>query len=427
MVQQTTLPEEALKRINEIGEADILVGIPSFNNGKTIGHVVKAVNAGLAKYFPKAKSVLINSDGGSSDGTPELVAEATVSDYKTILINHPLYTVHKITTPYHGLPGKGSAFRTIFRIAELLKVKACAVVDSDLRSITPEWIDLLLSPVYNEGFEFVAPLYLRHKYDGTITNSVVYPLTRSLYGKRIRQPIGGEFGFSGNLASRYLTYDVWHTDVARFGIDIWMTTIAIAGGFNVCQSFLGAKIHDVKDPGADLAGMMIQVVGSLFSLMESNVSVWKEVKNSESTPVFGFQFGVGTEPINVNVERMINIFKLGLHDLKEIWAQILQPENLKELERLEKKKKKGFRIPKELWVKLIFDFALAYHKKIIAHEHLIKSLIPLYMGRTASFVMEAEKSSAEEVEGILEELCFEFEREKDYLIERWDEKGGDEL
>ena len=50
----------------------------------------------------------------------------------------------------------------------------------------------------------MAPLYARHKYDGTITNTVTYPLTRALYGHRIRQPIGGDFGVSGDLVRHYL-------------------------------------------------------------------------------------------------------------------------------------------------------------------------------------------------------------------------------
>ncbi len=141
-------------------------------------------------------------------------------------------------------------------------------MDADLRSITPEWIELLIKPVLEEGYDYVAPYYMRHKYDGTITNTIVYPLTRALYGKRIRQPIGGDFGFSGRLASFYLDKDVWESDVARFGIDIWMTTTAVANGFKICQAFLGAKIHDAKDPGADLSAMLHQVVGSVFDLME---------------------------------------------------------------------------------------------------------------------------------------------------------------
>jgi len=60
-------------QLEKIQETDILIGIPSYNNVRTIGQVVRAVMAGLAKYFPKAKAILINSDGGSTDGTQEEV------------------------------------------------------------------------------------------------------------------------------------------------------------------------------------------------------------------------------------------------------------------------------------------------------------------------------------------------------------------
>ncbi|HMA53957.1 MAG TPA: glycosyltransferase, partial [Acidobacteriota bacterium] len=266
---------------------DILIGIPSFNNAKTIGHVVRAVEAGLNKYFPGSRSILVNSDGGSSDGTADVVRQAS-ADLDAVLVDHRAGGFRKLVTPYHGVPGKGSAFRTIFEIARQLGARACAVVDADLRSITPEWIELLIKPVLEEGYDYVAPYYMRHKYDGTITNTIVYPLTRALYGKRIRQPIGGDFGFSGPLASFYLEKDVWDSDVARFGIDVWMTTTAIANGFKICQAFLGAKIHDAKDPGADLSAMLHQVVGSVFDLMEEYAPTWRAVAGSEPVATFGF-------------------------------------------------------------------------------------------------------------------------------------------
>ena len=133
--------------------------------------MVRAIQGGFAKYFPDQRTLIINSDGGSSDGTAEVVAQASIDDMGTLLARHPLRTVHRIITPYHGIPGKGSALRTVFGAATMLNAKACAVVDSDLRSITPEWVDLLISPVLRERFDFVAPLYHRHKYDGTITNA----------------------------------------------------------------------------------------------------------------------------------------------------------------------------------------------------------------------------------------------------------------
>lgn len=271
-----------------------------------------------------------------------------------------------MTTPYHGIPGKGSAFRTIFEIAKTLNVKACAVVDSDLKSITPEWIDLLLRPVMEIGYDYVTPCYLRHKYDGTITNSIIYPLTRALYGKRIRQPIGGEFAFSGNLAAFFLIKDVWDTDVAKYGIDIWMTTTAIANNFKICQSFLGAKIHDPKDPVTDLSAMLYQVIGSAFDLIETYHDVWKNINDSHPVPTFGFRYVVGLEPVAVNIEKMIDRFRLGTKELSTIWETFMS-KNLRDFvcNKLSRVPKETFNIPDEVWVEIIYSFAIAYHKKIL--------------------------------------------------------------
>jgi glucosylglycerate synthase len=409
------------ERLRELGRVDLVVGIPSFNSARTIGHVVRAATAGFAKYFPGERAVIVNSDGGSKDGTPDVVSAAGFSSPGAILVSHPLTPVQKIITPYHGIPGKGSAFRTIFAIAQQLGARACAVVDSDLRSITPEWIHLLLGPVLQQGFDYVAPLYLRHKYDGTITNSIVYPLTRALYGQEVRQPIGGDFGFSGRLAAHYLTKPVWETNVARFGIDIWMTTTALADGFQVCQAFLGAKIHDAKDPGADLADMLVQVVSSVFDLMETYRDRWEKVEGAREVPLFGFPHGVGLEPISVNVERMLGIFRQASRDLAEVWQQALTPETLAEV--VQVAAAQPFHFPDAVWVKVVYDFAVAYHRRALPAEQLLRSLVPLYLGRTASFVLQTAESDAEEVEAVIRRLADEFVHGKGYLRERWTMTG----
>src|SRR5499425_1504053 len=246
-----------------------MVGIPSFKNAATIGYVVRAAQAGLVQYFPDLRPVLVNSDAGSPDGTQRVVVETEPPDYIEQIL------LVRLTYPeIDGVGGKGAALRTIFEIAAALEVQALVVVDSDLRSIVPEWIELLAGPILKGGYDYVAPLYSRYKYDGTITNTVTYPLTRALYGNRIRQPIGGDFGVSGDLVRHYLSLDDWTDDISRFGIDIWMTTSALTGGFAVCQARLGAKVHDPKDPGADLGPMFRQVVSTILRLAVEHPSKW---------------------------------------------------------------------------------------------------------------------------------------------------------
>jgi glycosyltransferase involved in cell wall biosynthesis len=411
--------KEVQHQLERIGKADILIGIPSYNNARTIGHVVRAVQAGLAKYFPLHKAVLVNSDGGSFDGTMDVVHNTAIEDFQSILLHHRVEPVSKIVTPYQGIPGKGSAFRTIFEIADALDVKACAAVDSDLRSITPEWIELLLKPLLQADFDYVAPLYHRHKFDGTITNSIVYPLTRALYGKRVRQPIGGDFGFSGRVARFFLEKDVWQTDVARYGIDIWMTTTAVANRFRIAQAFLGAKIHDPKDPGADLSAMLYQVVNAAFELMETYKGVWKQVRASEEVPTFGFQYTVGLEQVSVNVDRMLMVFREGIENLRDIWIEVLGAGDFRDVESLVRASNKDFRFPVGLWTRSIYDYAIAFHKKKLPVPHLVKSLTPLYLGKTASFIKEMMDKDQEEAEEEIENLCLAFEENKEYLSRSW--------
>ncbi|MEN6534050.1 MAG: glycosyl transferase family 2 [Bryobacteraceae bacterium] len=423
-MSQSQLPGDALRAAESIRKADIVIGIPSYNNARTIGHVTRAACVGLAKYFPELTGVIVNSDGGSKDGTPQAVIEAGMEDANLLLLSTPLTGVHRLSFPYHGIPGKGSAFRMIFEMAERLGARGCAVVDSDLRSITPEWFDLLLRPVLFAGYDFVAPYYHRHKYDGTITNSIVYPLNRALYGLRVRQPIGGEFGISARLISRYLKRDDWETDVARYGIDIWMTTIALAEGFRVCQSFLGAKLHDAKDPGADLSAMLHQVVGSVFMLMREYEPVWRQRTGSQPVELFGFRFDVGLDPIEVNVDRMLTAFRHGCQELGEVWSMALRPETFEKVRKLAcdgKAASSSFHINDELWTKVVLDFACAYRKSGLSGGQLLRSLTPLYLARVASFVIETQSLVSAQVEQKIEELCLCFETMKPYLASRWDE------
>src|SRR6058998_1283743 len=273
----TSLTPAIRDEISRLGHADIMVGIPSFKNAATIGYVVRASQAGLVQYFPDLRPVLVNSDAGSPDGTARVVVETEPPDYvEQILLVRPTNKLSRVSLTYPEIDGVGG------------KVAALVVVDSDLRSIIPEWIELLAGPIVKGGYDFVAPLYARYKYDGTITNTVTYPLTRSLYGNRIRQPIGGDFGVSGDLVRHYLEQDDWTDDISRFGIDIWMTTSALTGGFAVCQTRLGAKIHDPKDPGSDLGPMFRQVVGTILRLAVANAETWLPIRGSHSVPAYGF-------------------------------------------------------------------------------------------------------------------------------------------
>lgn len=430
------LTPKTIEKVKKVKKVDILVGIPSYNSKNTIGHVIKAVRLGLTKYFPKFKSIIVNSDSGSTDNTRKIVRK-NMKDYKgleTILIAHEMHPymrslhtpISEMVTTFRGTPGKGKAFRRIFEIAHELKAKAVVVVDSDLRSITPEWIQLLAGPILFKNFDYVAPLYSRHKYDGTITNSLIYPLTRALYGKKIRQPIGGEFGFSAKVLDHFMEKDIWDTDVAYYGIDIWMTSVALANGYKVCQSFLGAKIHNPKSV-ATLPPMFKQVIGTIFSLIEENQDKWKKIKGSKNIPTFGFQARVIPEEAHQNFNELYNLFHKGVAKRYHIWQEILKKENYQGLKKVVLLSRKSFNFPARLWAKIIYDYILFYHRFMYTFMEMslpsvLESIIPLYLGFVASFVLKTKKMSNQEAEEVIEKICLEFEKLKPYLIDNWEKR-----
>lgn len=415
MNYDTALRSYTSKRIEEIESADILIGIPCFNNEQTIQHVIRMVSHGLANHYKDMRSVIFVADGGSTDDTREVAKEFEIKPWQ-----------EKLVSIYRGTGGKGTALRSVFEAATRLNVKVCAMVDSDLRSITPDWVKYLLEPVLDKGYQFVSPVYVRHKYDGTITNNIVYNLTRALYGKRIRQPIGGDFALSKDVARFYIDQDVWVTDVARFGIDIWMTTNVITQGFRICQSNLGVKIHDVKDPGQHLGPMFRQVLSALFSLMEQNESFWRNVTGSRPVELFGFEGSLEPEPVKVNLDGMIDLFKTGFQQFSPLWKEIFSEQCFGEIEQATHLRSTDFHLATEIWVKILFELAATFHRWQVNRNKLLDLVTPLYYARVASFVCQSLEMTSEEAERLVEEQAVQFEKQKGYLIQVWNEKSGRE-
>jgi len=408
------LEEHVVKLINKIKRVDIVVGIPSFNNAGTIFNVIKNFNRGLKKYYPEFKCLIVNSDGGSKDKTVELAKECWTSE-----------GIEKVVTYYNGPPGKGSAFRTIFEIARRLNAKVCVVSDADTRSITPQWTRALVDPVLYRGYGYVTPYYSRDKHDGTITNALVYPTTRALYGLKIRQPIGGDFAFSNGFLQIITRKEYWerYSYISKFGVDIWMTTTAINDGFRVCQTVLGAKVHNTKDPGKDLSSMFIQVVGTMFGLMRKYEYRWRNVKRSiQGTTTGEFKF-FEVEKVSVNFDELMKKFYEGYEKYKNVWRTIFDRKTCLELDEkvLMSLPKEKLVISIDLWAKIVYEFACAYNfVKTDEKELILESMLPLYFVRTASFIREAELFSDEIADAVVEGNAGVFERLKGYLIKRWD-------
>ncbi|MDY6971909.1 MAG: glycosyltransferase [Thermodesulfobacteriota bacterium] len=394
-----------------ISSAEIIVGIPSYNEADSISFPTDVASRGLTSYFPDQKSVIVNVDNNSPDGTRDAFLNTPTKIPK-------IY----ISTP-EGVKGKGNNFLNLFEAAVELNAKAVVVVDADLKSITPQWIQYLCEPLF-AGFNYVTPIYIRHKYDGSITNHIAYPLLRTLFGLRVRQPIGGDFGFSGRMARAFLSEKLWTERIGNFGIDIWMTTIAIARRFKVCQTFLGSpKSHRAKDPAKDLGPMFTQVVMTLFDLMIDFEYLWKDTTQSWPSSIFGFGLGANEKPpeVSVDIDALYNSFISGFDQYGELWEKIIPTSELIEIGKIKKIPKAQLYYPSDLWGRVLFSFAIAYRNNEIPRDRIIEAMIPFYHSRILSFVNKTGHMEIKECEEYFEAINRVFESEKYYLIKRWDE------
>jgi hypothetical protein len=427
LADETFLSDDLLRQLMSVGEVDLLVGILSHSSANTMRRAAHYVEKSLQQNFVRQRVAIISvegatvedsrSDEDSGDGQPES------SLYSKGLSS--LRTIHRITAGFNGTPSPGLALRTILSSADLLRAKACAVVSPATSSASPEWVANLLRPAFRDNFDFVAPLYSRHRFQGLLARNLLYPMTRALFGRRIRELYSDEWAFSSRLGTYGLNEDVWHEEPVRSRPEAWMGISAITSDFRCCQVYLGQKPPPPEGAGPDLVEVLRQTVGSLFWLLETHQQAWMERKGSEPVPTFGPEHAVTSEPMELNRTRMFEMFQTGVRELEPILETILSPETLLGIQSIATLDPQTFRFGADLWVTVLYEFAASYHHSVINRDHLVQALVPLYRGKIYSFIVEYADASAADLEEASENLCLEFERQKPYLTEKW--KAGVEV
>ncbi|GHS89764.1 glycosyl transferase [Campylobacterota bacterium] len=401
----SAIRDKTIAELKTVGNAEIVIGVPSYNCEETIGYVLEAAAFGLRKYYPNSKAVIFVSDGGSTDDTREKAFAADTGN------------ISKIVAIYRGASGKGTAFRQVFEAAVFLGARGLAIFESARKSITPEWVGNLLAPVLDNSFDFVAPVYKRYKFDAAITSTIAYNLTRAIYGTDISQPIGGDWALSDGFVKFLLSQDVWSGDITKYGVDIWMTTRAIVYNFRVAQARLGVKFHREKKPN-DLSTMFYQVVGTIFAMMDTDHDFWTNIKSVREPPIFGEYVGVEPPSFEVDKYALMDYFKNGFITFRSLWREILDDREYECLERLSLWENGTIELPIEIWVKIVYRYVWQYHKQERQRNKLLSTLIPLYSARVASLI-DALSNDAIDTTAYFEEQAKAFEKAKPELIAAW--------
>jgi hypothetical protein len=404
------LTAEQVKTVERLAPADVLVGVPALNDAGNIGAVLDAVASGLAKQSAGHRAALLVVDAGSQDGTWDAVRA-----WQATAPSVPALACLRLA----GLPQRGRAILGLLEAARGLGVRACGLVSGGLASFEPGWVERLLRPALDEEADYVSPAYSRPVSEGTLTTNLLAPMTRALYGRRIRQLLGGCAGMSGAFARRSLEACAGDGELVGHGMELWLATEAMASGARVVEAHLGPQQASPEPAQADLATTLVRVVGPLFNLMERYREVWGDIRGSAALPGTGGSPAVLPPAGGPHVDRMVRAFRLGLKDLLPVWEQIMPEETLGRLYPLALRDADEFAFPLPVWCGVVSDFAVACHERRLARDHLLRALAPLYLGRVAAFLREAQAGPAGQLPEIVETIGRAFEAEKERLVARW--------
>jgi len=401
--------------LTHLGPIEAVVGVVTLNNAETVDPILRAARRGAASNGGP-RTVVVHADGGSQDGTVTRAQDALRADDGA-----PVLSVPEPGIPRPGRElAKAGAIRAVFLLAKRLGARGCAVLDGAWLGAGPDWVGRLLTPVLVHDIDFVAPYYLRPRFAGAIVSSIVYPMTRALYGKRVRFPLAEDFACSPRLLERYLGQAaVWENDLIRTGPEVWLGTQALAGGLRLRQVVLGTKRPPVETAAEDLPQTLSRVLGALFAEVERTLSVWQKVRGSDPVELTGQLPPPDPGTVAIDVKRALDGFRLGQENLREIWGLVLPPLTLLELKKLARQPDEALRFPDALWARIVYDFALAYRVRTINRDHLLAAFTPLYLAWLGSFVSEAGAADGKMLENRIEQLCLRYEMEKPYLISRW--------
>ncbi len=398
------LDPSVVEQCKQMKPVDIMVGVLCKNVEATILNVLNVINEGLYRYFPDHNLAIVVSEAESSDNTSE-----------AIKLFQPYSTINTIVTKDITDGGKGAGVMTIFEIAHAADAKCVVLMDGDLLSIKPGWIQTIANPVVYGRSDLTVPYYIRDKNDGVITNNLVYPFTRTLYGIDIRQPIAGEFALSKNLYEILRKHPLFPPD---FGIDIFIVTTAAAEGLYVKEGLFSLKIHESTlhylEPEKFLIPMFRKVTSSMFELAKYYESYWKQRPVAFRSKYHRECFSQKPIPVNVNIDDMMQSFTGEFEHSKQQFYEFL-PEEL--VQSVDDVVHNGHQFDAALWAKIVFHYAASYKSVIDEGKKytLLDTLKTLWLGRFVSYAEKVNDMDINDAEKILQSQAEIFEKHFDYL------------
>ncbi len=304
------------------------------------------------------------------------------------------------------------------QLANQCEARAVLMLGPESSSLSSSALSELANAVLASPTDLAVPRFDLPPHTGLVTSAIVYPLTRALFASRVRFPVAVDLGLSLRMAKR-LAGAAQRLAAANQGeAPLWVVNEAAVAGFNVDQFDVGPRIQPQPAVG-DLKTILPQIIGSLFSDIDAKAAFWQRSRRLppalDTKPTIVPR--MSSTDAAAEIASMVQTFRLAVTDLREIWSLFLPPNTLLGIKRLSEAEAEAFRMPDNLWARIVFDFLLAYRLRTINRGHLLGAMIPLYLAWVASHLNIVATDT--DPESHIEMTAAAFEVEKTYLVSRW--------
>ncbi len=417
------LRPQAQQQLKKIGRADIVIGLATYKNTASAIQVAQVALQGLQDHYPHLRTALVNADAGLKATTRRAVkSQAAGLDISSQVV----------AGRYQGPLGQGSATAALLDAALALDARAIIILDSHTVSITPAWVAGLAHLILTDKADLVLPRYQWSPLApaSSLSDLIVYPLFRALWGCGVRHPAAPDFALSPRLATAVLDEDIWETEAATAGFSPWLATYGVVNGWRVAQTALGEKTTTLPPTNGNGAAHLPpafknyfhDVVTVLLRQLHFYEEAWAEFDQTYALPTLT-RFGTPSSrphpaPIQDPVP-LLDALALGWIEHRRLWQAILTEENLAQLEGLAALPPDRFHFPADFWARILYDFAVVFNKGDRDPYQIVHALFPIYQGRLAAFWQEIAGLSLVGCEGTVAAQALELEEMRAYLKIRW--------
>ena len=191
------LVEEPGSVATHAGPVDVFIGVTGTIDAGTLPLAMDQAAAAFEPVLPGARIAIAHMDVLGNSDTSE---DAEGSGRVRLLSYKPANGGATGGAPWLT---SVAAYSSLFALAHSTGAKASVIISADMAALTHGAVASLAAPILAGECELAMPVYSQSRFSGLLNASILSPLSRALYGRRVRYPLALDFAIAPPVASDF--------------------------------------------------------------------------------------------------------------------------------------------------------------------------------------------------------------------------------